>query len=64
MGVKWQKHPDVDPAPSLTHLLLCSCINRLSSRLGKEKDSGVSDSCSLTSSHRSSSVWNLYSLHT
>lgn len=39
-------------------------MSALSSCLGKENDSGVSDICSRTSSHLWSSVWNLYTLHT
>lgn len=47
-----------------TDLLVCSRMSALSSCLGKENDSGVSDICSRTSSHLWSSVWNLYTLHT
>lgn len=36
---------------SPAYLFVCSCMSKLSNCLGKEKESGVSDICSLTSSH-------------
>lgn len=50
--------------PGTQYLLVSSWTSALSSCLGTENDSGVSDICSFTSSHLRSSVWKRYSLQT